>query len=298
MKKLHDMKKLTVFTPKYNRAYILPKLYESLSKEPVDLFIWLIVDDGSRDNTKDLVAEWQLDGKVEIVYYRQPNGGKMRAHNKGVELCTTALFVCIDSDDQIVNGAVKNILNASKKLLEDTTLCGIIAKKFMINSPSSTSLPNLNRSTLHNLYNKGFNGETTLVFKTSVIGSFPFPEIEGEKFVTEGYVYDQIDQKYEYLIMDEFLMQCEYQEDGYTVNSNSLFMKYPKGWALYFSQYYRLYAKTLRDKVKYMGYYISMCLLAKKSFLQIIIKSPSIPFCLLSIPVGLMFSYRFNSNRS
>ena len=142
----------------------------------------------------------------------------------------------------------------------------------------------------------GFKGDTSLIFKTSVLRQYPFPEIEGEKFVTEGYVYDQIDQKYNLLILNEFLMRCEYQKDGYTANANSLYLKYPKGWALYFSQCYRFYANTMRDKIKYMGYYISMCMIAKTPFLKMLVQSPSIVMCLLSIPAGFKFCNRFKCN--
>jgi len=290
------MKELTIFTPTYNRAYILPKLYESLCKEPTDDFIWLIVDDGSSDNTHDIVDKWQKEGRIEIVYHKQQNGGKMRAHNKGVELCSTPLFFCIDSDDQIAEGAVEKIKKISYLLKEDNSLSGIVAKRFIVNRLSSNNLPNLQRSTLHDIYKIGFKGDTSLVFKTSVLREYAFPEIEGEKFVTEAYVYNQIDQKYELLIMNEYLMRCEYQEDGYTVNANSLYLKYPKGWAMYYAQYYNYYANTMRDKIKYMAYYISMCKLAKMSFMDILKKSPSFMICLASFPVGIRFFYKFNSN--
>lgn len=292
------MKKLTIFTPTYNRAYILPHLYESLCKEPTDLFIWLIVDDGSTDNTQQIVERWQSDGKVEIIYHKQPNGGKMRAHNKGVQLCTTSLFFCIDSDDQIVPDTIRKILDTHQVLIDNEFLSGIVAKKLIINQKSSQNLPDIKHSTLHGIYKAGFKGDTSLVFKTSVLKEYPFPEIEGEKFVTEGYVYDQIDQKYELLILDEYLMRCEYQEDGYTVNANSLFIKNPKGWALYFAQYYKLYAKTLRDKIKYMGYFASMCMLANTPFFIMVKNAPSTLMLLLSMPAGVKFYKRFISNRS
>lgn len=290
------MKLLTIFTPTYNRAYILPELYHSLCKEPSDSFIWLIVDDGSTDNTQELVENWQRENLIEIVYFKQENGGKMRAHNKGVELCTTPLFFCIDSDDQIATGAVEKILETHQTLRDDEFLCGIVAKKLIINKLASKDLPDKKRSTLHNIYASGFKGDTSLVFKTDVLKEFPFPEIEGEKFVTEGYVYDQIDQKYELLILNEYLMRCEYQEDGYTFNADSLYLKYPKGWALYFSQYYKFYAKSMRDRIKYMGYYVSMCLIAKTPFLQVLKDAPSLFICIISIPAGIKFFNRFKRN--
>lgn len=290
------MKLLTIFTPTYNRAYILPELYHSLCKEPSDSFIWLIVDDGSTDNTQELVENWQRENLIEIVYFQQENGGKMRAHNKGVELCTTPLFFCIDSDDQIATGAVEKILETHQTLRDDEFLGGIAAKRLIINKLASKDLPDKKRSTLHNIYASGFKGDTSLVFKTDVLKEFPFPEIDGEKFVTEGYVYDQIDQKYELLILNEYLMRCEYQEDGYTFNADSLYLKYPKGWALYFSQYYKFYAKSMRDRIKYMGYYVSMCLIAKTPFLQVLMDAPSLFICIISIPAGIKFFNRFKRN--
>lgn len=286
------MKYLTIFTPTYNRAYILPKLYESLCREPSNLFIWLIVDDGSTDNTQELVLRWQGEKKIEIVYHKQSNGGKMRAHNAGVKLCTTSLFFCIDSDDQIENGAIRKIIDVYTMLQADDSLSGVIAKKYMVNGNDAQKLPVVVRSTLHNIYKSGFEGETSLIFKTAILRKFPFPEIEGELFVTEGYVYDQIDQEYELLVLDDFLMRCEYLADGYTSNANSLFLKYPKGWALYFAQHYRFYAKNIRDKIKYMGYYISMCKLAKLPFFKMVELAPSSLICLLSIPVGMKFYNR------
>lgn len=287
---------MTIFTPTYNRAYILPELYRSLCKEPSDSFIWLIVDDGSTDNTQELVENWQRENLIEIVYFKQENGGKMRAHNKGVELCTTPLFFCIDSDDQIATGAVEKILETHQTLRDDESLGGIAAKRLIINKLASKDLPDQKRSTLHNIYASGFKGDTSLVFKTDILKEFPFPEIDGEKFVTEGYVYDQIDQKYELLILNEYLMRCEYQEDGYTFNADSLYLKYPKGWALYFSQYYKFYAKSMRDRIKYMGYYLSMCLIAKTPFLQVLKDAPSLFICIISIPAGIKFFNRFKRN--
>lgn len=272
------MKTLTIFTPTYNRAYILPNLYQSLCKEPTEDFIWLIIDDGSSDNTQEVVEKWQRENKIEIIYHKQTNGGKMRAHNVATRLCCTPLFFCIDSDDQIIEGTVKKIIETHQGLQDDKFLCGIIAKKLIINRQTSQNLPNLKRSTLHDIYQTGFTGDTSLVFKTSVLREFPFPEIAGEKFVTEGYVYDQIDQKYEFLILNDFLMRCEYQEDGYTTNAASLYLKYPKGWALFYAQYYRFYAKSLRDKIKYMGHYISMCMFAKIPLFKMFNDSQDIKF--------------------
>ena len=91
-----SMKRLTIFTPTYNRAYILPKLYESLCVQTCQDFEWLIVDDGSTDNTQELVKEWIEDKKISVRYVYQENRGKMQAFNKAVSLSESELFVCVD----------------------------------------------------------------------------------------------------------------------------------------------------------------------------------------------------------
>ena len=120
-------KTITVFTPTYNRRNTLPALYKSLVEQTNKEFTWLIVDDGSSDGTEDIVAKWMLEGFVDIKYIRQENGGKMRAHNKGVQICDTEYFVCIDSDDFIVFDAIEKIMEkevgkSEKNLNEVTSL--------------------------------------------------------------------------------------------------------------------------------------------------------------------------------
>ena len=103
---------LTVFTPTFNRAYILHRCYESLLRQTNKNFIWLIIDDGSTDNTKKLVTEWMnKENGFEIRYEYKKNGGMHTAHNKAYELIDTELNVCIDSDDFMPDNAVELIVN-------------------------------------------------------------------------------------------------------------------------------------------------------------------------------------------
>ena len=102
---------LTVFTPAYNRAHTLPRTYESLLQQECKEFIWLVVDDGSQDNTAELVKQWQSkDNGFEIRYIYKENGGMHTAHNAAYEAIDTELNVCIDSDDMLAPGAVEKIL--------------------------------------------------------------------------------------------------------------------------------------------------------------------------------------------
>lgn len=117
---------LTIFTPAYNRAHTLPRTYESLCCQNCKDFIWLIVDDGSTDNTAELVQEWQeRDNGFEIHYIYKENGGMHTAHNTAYANIHTELNICIDSDDMLAEGAVEKILNKWEEV-KDKGYAGIV----------------------------------------------------------------------------------------------------------------------------------------------------------------------------
>ncbi len=105
------MKKITVFTPTFNRAYCLHQLYDSLCKQSSQDFKWLIIDDGSTDGTRELISTWVLEGVIEIQYHFKENGGMHTGHNSAYELIETELNVCIDSDDFMTLDAVEKIVS-------------------------------------------------------------------------------------------------------------------------------------------------------------------------------------------
>ena len=129
---------LTVFTPTFNRAYTLDNTYRSLVRQPNKSFIWLIVDDGSTDNTKAVVDDWICENKISIEYHYQENAGKMVAHNWASQLCKTELFLCLDSDDQLTDTAVEDVISFWEKHRNDRDdLLGIIAPKTIVNKEGS-----------------------------------------------------------------------------------------------------------------------------------------------------------------
>ena len=119
-------KTLTIFTPAYNRAYCLHQCYESLLRQTNRDFSWLIIDDGSSDNTKALVQTWIDENKISIQYHYQENQGMHGAHNTAYKLIATELNVCIDSDDFMPDKAVNNIINFWKNSKTDNTIAGFI----------------------------------------------------------------------------------------------------------------------------------------------------------------------------
>ena len=178
------MVKLTVFTPAYNRAHTLPRTYESLVKQDCKDFIWLIVDDGSTDKTKELVQKWQRENTgFEIRQIYKTNGGMHTAHNTAYENIDTELNVCIDSDDSMAEGAVSAILNKWEEVKSkgyagliglDADVYGrIIGKGF----PES-----LTETTLSEYYAAGGSGDKKLVYRTDIMKKYPpYPVFEGEK---------------------------------------------------------------------------------------------------------------------
>lgn len=231
------MKKITIFTPTYNRAYILERCYKSLVKQTNKKFEWLIVDDGSTDNTKEIVQGWINEGKIDIRYFYQKNQGKMIAHNNGVLNARYELFFCLDSDDYLTSNCVEELIDAFIEIENDEKVTGIIAKKNFINKKNNAKFPNIKYVTLMDLkYKYRYNSDLLLAYKTKILKRFLFPKIEGEKFIPEPYVYDQIDQIGKMILLNKSLNICEYLEDGYTNNIKRNIRQNANGYILFAKQ--------------------------------------------------------------
>lgn len=239
---------LTVFTPTYNRASTLERLYLSLCRQTNTDFYWLIVDDGSTDNTEEVVKLWISENKIRIDYHKQENRGKSMAHNKGVEFADSELFVCVDSDDYLTNDAVEILSKVwTKSCKTDVGILAFKRTEDRIVTKLTSSKKNI-RTTLKNAYdNLGLIGDTMLVFKTEIIKKYRFPDIEDEKFVPEAYLYDLIDQDGRLMVIRKSLYVCEYMQDGYTGNMARLLKNNPKGYISYINQRLKV-DKSLKEK--------------------------------------------------
>lgn len=229
------MTEITIFTPTYNRITTLGKLYDSLINQSDKRFEWLIVDDGSTDETQENVSNWIKDGLIEIRYFYQENRGKSYAHNVGVMNTKTELFVCVDSDDFLTINAVKDILEIKNDPIYNDII-GILSFKISVNNKPITVFErrDISITTLYDAYNKfGLNGDTMLVYKTDIIKMFYFPEFKYEKFVPEAYLYDKLDQVGKLYILRKYIYVCEYRDDGYTRNISNLLLNNPNGYILY-----------------------------------------------------------------
>jgi glycosyltransferase involved in cell wall biosynthesis len=253
------MKSLTVFTPTYNRAYCLSKLYESLKAQSNNDFVWLIVDDGSTDNTEELVKNFIDEKFIDIRYHKKENGGKHTAHNVGVELCETDLFVCVDSDDYLVNDAVRIMNEIHNEHKKENLLGYYFRRKYPDGSNVASDYPKrIVRAGIVDLYNKyAFRGDTVIVLKSKYAKQCSFPTFSGERFVTERVYYNQLNSIAPMLLREEAIYVCEYLEDGYTKNARRLTAKNPYGSALaQLSEAY--YAYGIINRVKHYAQYLSL----------------------------------------
>lgn len=286
------MKKLTVFTPTYNRAYCLGNCYESLVNQTCKDFIWLIIDDGSTDHTKELVEKWQKENFIEIHYVWQKNTGMHGAHNTAYELIQTELNVCIDSDDYMPKDAVEKI-NATWEEKGNDRLSGMIGlDSYSDGKVIGSELPReVKESTLFDLYSRyGVTGDKKLVYRSELTKQFPYPLFQNEKYVGLAYKYYKLDQTYKMLLLNEVLCCVEYLEDGSSMNMLRQYRKNPRGFAFYRKELMKLpFASTL-FKFRQAIHYVSSSIMLKNW--KFIVDTPKKGLTILAIPFGfLLFCY-------
>lgn len=237
--------RFTVFTPTYNRAHTLPRLYESLSHQTLTDFEWVVVDDGSTDDTAALLQEFaSRSHRFPIRVLTTPNGGKHRAINAGVSVAHGDLFFIVDSDDHLPENALA-VLNAVERSIpphkraEFAGVCGL--KGYPDGRPIGTTFPGdaLDITTLER-GDHGISGDKAEVVYTDVMRAYPFPEFPGERFLPEAVVWDRI--AYDTLKLryfNEIVYTADYLEDGLTQRYQVLLHENPRGQALHLRQRHR-----------------------------------------------------------
>lgn len=222
--------KITVFTPTYNRGYLLGKLYESLLKQTNTDFEWLIIDDGSNDNTSNIINKFIDDDKIRIRYFYQENCGKHRAINKGLDIAEGELFFIVDSDDTLIPAAIELVLEKYKSVENCPEFAGIsfnkgYSEKEIVGKTFSSEFmdcTNLERG------KKKILGDKSEIYRTEILRNIKFPEIEGENFMSEIVLWNEVArQGYKLRWYNEIIYICNYLEDGLTVNRDSIYLRNP-----------------------------------------------------------------------
>ncbi len=213
----------TLFTPTYNRAHLLSRLYNSILMQDVIDVEWLIVDDGSIDDTEALIENFQKESIINIRYYKKSNGGKHTAINFGLQNAKGELFFIIDSDDVLAENALKNIKKHYQSIKNNNNICGIVGLSQYIDKQEIVGdffLRDGWEVSFADIYLKyHLKGDKSVAFKTEVLKKYPFPEKQGIRFVFEAVVWHEMSKKYKVLAINEVIQKIEYLQDGLTDSS-------------------------------------------------------------------------------
>lgn len=214
---------ITLFTPTYNRAHLLSRLYNSILMQDVIDVEWIIVDDGSIDDTEALIENFQKESIINIRYYKKSNGGKHTAINFGLQNAKGELFFIIDSDDVLAENALKNIKIHYQSIKNNNNICGIVGLSQYIDKQEIVGdffLRDGWEVSFADIYLKyHLKGDKSVAFKTEVLQQYPFPEKQGVRFVFEAVVWHEMSKKYKVLAINEVIQKKEYLQDGLTDSS-------------------------------------------------------------------------------
>lgn len=275
-----DSSFLTILTATYNRSHLLPRLYDSLRRQSRKDFVWLIIDDGSTDNTQSVVAQWIAEATVNIIYHKKANGGKHTAVNYGMRLVSTELVFILDSDDYIVDDAIQVIGNYQSKYSSiSDKVCGFTFHQMTggkINGgpfPAPVTIANYHKFQINK-----WQGDTAQVFFSEILKNHPFPEYPGKRrVISEDLIWIDIGMKYPTVYVREIITISEYQVDGLTNNlraSQNYYAQYKRGLK-YLHPEIRL-VKRLRGALM-ANVYSQLCGLAfPRPFLCLLMRIPSL----------------------
>lgn len=224
---------VTIVTPTYNRGYKLKDLYSSIQQSIDKEFIWLIIDDGSTDDTEEIVSRWIAESNMQIIYKKKPNGGKHTALNFSYNFIETPLTFIVDSDDTITPNAITLVKEKYNLYKNETDLCGF---SFLRGKPdggylSSRGVPvnDMKESYIECRINRKIGGDMAEVWFTRCLKEYPFPEFKDEKFLGEDIVWVKMAKKYKLRFYNEVIYISDYLDDGLTKNRRKNNINSPNG---------------------------------------------------------------------
>lgn len=286
--------KLTICTPTYNRADTLPRVFESLMNQTLYDFEWIIVNDGSVDDTSAVVETFMQQDKFPVVFIEQENYGKHVALNQGVKQAKGTLFLILDSDDWLANDCVEKICKIEENLVDSSGYAGIAGVRVQSNGEligntfkgkkyiDCTSLE-------RGRYN--IDGDKAEVFYTKILRKFPFPAFQGEKFLTESVVWYRIASAgYKIRWTNEPLYFCEYLPGGLTRTSGKGIQNF-EGYKLAAKEELSYQEISILRKMKLIATCGGIAII-KKQKLAKVAKEINCPVCIIFALGLLAFVYQ------
>lgn len=282
-------KRITVFTPTYNRADLLPNLYESLLRQSSREFQWLVIDDGSTDNTGEVVADWIQEGKIHIQYVYKENGGLHTGYNKAIDCMDTELSICIDSDDYLTDDCIETVLNFwdENKTKDIAGLIGLDI--FPDGSVVAGNLPDEKVINPVMLLAAKENGDRKYVIRNDCYRQvYPMPVFEGEKNFNPHYLVLKLCRDYKFLVLNKPLCVVNYQPDGMSANIFNQYLNSPRS----FAELRRVIMDNPNVSFPYLVkttiHYVSSSFLSgNRHFIK---ESPRKLLTILAIPFGLLLT--------
>ncbi|MDY2726980.1 MAG: glycosyltransferase family 2 protein [Anaerostipes faecalis] len=292
--------RITVFTPTYNRAHIIEKLYRSLQAQTFRDFEWLVIDDGSYDYTDQLFLEWlKEDNPFEIRYIYAENKGKMKELNYAMDLAVGELFFTVDSDDTLTSDALEKIDRWERTIPKDGGFCGLAGSMgYISGEPSNPKLPGeyYDASLFQRYRDNGkehIGADRAWVFYTDVYRSYKFPEFKDEKFIAEAVSWNRMAHDgLKVRCFNDVIYLFEHQEGGLTDVMSQILIRSPKGYGLWQAEMMRFMNYRLKRRLK--QYYIFYCDLNQKYSTKEIASFIQCPICVM---MALETVYRLKHRR-
>lgn len=294
----HPKYKLTIFTATYNRGHLINRLYRSLLRQRYYDFEWLVVDDGSQDNTQQLFKEWiQSNNPFPIRYYKQENRGLICALNRGIELAQGEYLSKIDSDDYVTDDFMEHMSVWIDQIREVEGVYGVSGLSVSSEGvPLKGSWPKIPGGKYYvdatDLDREKYNldADMTEAWKIDILRKHPFPVWEGEKFAPEQIVFHEIAREgWKIRWFPVAIKVCEYQEGGLTRGASKLVKDNPMGYAMMYN-HKLLFHKTFGQRFNDAAQTVALSLYAGK--LGYLKDTNSILMTALAFPVGILLGIR------
>lgn len=233
---------ITILTPTYNRASLLPRLFDSLLRQTNKDFEWIVVDDGSTDDTREVVANLKekCGGAFPMGYVYKANGGKHMAINIGAERARGELLFIADSDDLLTDDALETVANSWHDISDDKSFAGIAGLDITMDTCEviGSGLPqeHIDCNAIDIRYRHHVTGDMKEVFRTEVLREFPFPEFAGERFCPEQLVWFRMARRYRLRYINKPIYIADYQPDGITAGITRARMRNPSASMLTYAE--------------------------------------------------------------
>jgi glycosyltransferase involved in cell wall biosynthesis len=248
---------LTIITPTWNRKHLLPRLHDSLLSQdaPEGSFEWLVVDDGSTDGTAEYIRSLVGGSPFRLRFIQQANGGKHRALNRGVQEIVSPWVLVVDSDDWIVPKGISLAIEEIREAETDRYICAIIAPcDFGPGIKVICPLANAPVSYAE-MHNNNRIVDSSIIIRASSLRSFPFPEIEGEKFISESSFYARAFREKVIRLSETRIIRAQYQEGGLSALSVSIRCANPLGCLYTYRMQTEAGTRRVRSLLNYHRFY-------------------------------------------